>query len=130
MIILKFILGFTLLVLASVNHFIIYSTRCDIGNLLNYLSLRRVEVYIALGLFALIFQLIIGFYNLLGKLDQLNSFNISNLLWSRLIRDLSQHFNVFFTDLPQNCTWFPADVLPNASEDLLVAVVPTGKKIV
>jgi len=70
MIILKSILGFTLLVLASVNHFIIYSTRCDIGNLLNYLSLRRVEVYIALGLFALIFQLIIGFYNLLGKLDQ------------------------------------------------------------
>ena len=69
MLVVKFILGFTLLVLASINHLIIYSTRCHVGDLLHYLSLRSVKVYIALCLFALIFQLILVFGNLFGGID-------------------------------------------------------------
>ena len=69
MILLKFIIGFALLILASVNHFIIYSTRCDVGSILNYVTLRRVKAYIILGLSALIFQLIIEYYNISNMID-------------------------------------------------------------
>ena len=69
MLLVKFILGLTLLTLASINHIIIYSTQCNIGDILSYLSLRRVKIYIILCLLALIFQLVLGFCNLLGEID-------------------------------------------------------------
>jgi hypothetical protein len=67
MILVKFVIGVLLLVIALVNHVVIYSEP-EIGYVLRYITKRRVLIYFFLGILALITQCVLNYERIMGSI--------------------------------------------------------------
>ena len=63
----KFVIGFSLFITAMVNHMVVYSERHEIGDLVRYITRRKILFFFfTLGLLALIVQCVVGYVRMTG----------------------------------------------------------------
>jgi len=69
MLLVKFVIGFSLFITAMVNHMVAYSEWHEIGDLLSYVTKRKILFFFTLGLLALLVQCVVGYGRMTGLLS-------------------------------------------------------------